>query len=171
MLFRQVLFATMMFMGTGTVLADTRLGASVDQFRSKWGHPSHEEVLARTATLRWNRENSRAKSVVPGAFAVEVAFLDKTACEIVLRSNGQRTSTAIARLVEPLLPRFRADDFVKPKSDVNGIQIYKLADGTSVSVKEHRGHTVVVVKGECFMRNEDVFDREAAKVRPPTSNH
>jgi hypothetical protein len=153
------------------VLADARLGANIDEFRSKWGRPAHEEILTRTATLRWRRKVSHDESFVPGAFAVEVAFLDKTACEIVLRSYEKKNSAAIARLVQPVLPRFRVEDFATPKSDVNGIQIYQLADGTSVSVKEHRGHTIVVVKGECFMRNEDVFDREAAKVRPPTSNH
>lgn len=151
-------------------LADARLGATIDDFRSRWGRPSHQEILTRTATLRWTTA-SRGQSLVPGVFAVEVAFLDRTACEIVLRSKERIARIAIARLAQPFLPRLNANGFAKPKSDVNGIRIYELADGTTVSVKEHQGHTVIVIKGECLMRNQEVFDREAAKVRPPTSNH
>jgi hypothetical protein len=151
--------------------ATPRLGDGMSDFRSRWGQPSHQEILTRTATLRWNGKNSRSESLVPGVFAVEVAFLDRTACQIVLRSKQRKPRLAMARLAKPVLPRFRATDFAKPKSDVNGIQIYELADGTSVSVKEHQGHTVIVIKAECFRRNEDVFNREAAKVRRPTSNH
>jgi hypothetical protein len=168
----QWLCVVSVFLATaGTALADARLGASMDDFRSRWGRPSHQEILTRTATLRWKRAASRDQSFLPGVFEAEVAFLDKMACEIVLRSNERKSHPAMARLAAPVLPRSRANDFSKPKSDVNGIQIYELADGTSVSVKQHQGHTVIVIKAECFMRNEEVFDREAAKIRPPTSNH
>jgi hypothetical protein len=171
MLFRWLFFAIALSATGSTTLADARLGATIDDFRSRWGSPSHEEILVRTATLRWNHQKARSKSVLPGVFAVEVAFLDKIACEIVLRSRQRTTLDKIVRLAEPVLAHFRATDFAKPRSDVNGIRIYDRKDGTSVSVKEHGGHMIIVIKGQCYLRNEDVFDREAAKVRPPTSNH
>jgi hypothetical protein len=168
---RRLIFSVGFFASCGAMFADARLGGGMNDFRSDWGRPSYEESLSRTATLRWNQQTSRIKSAVPGVFAVEVAFLDRIACEIVLRSKQRQTPNKMVRLAEPVLPHLHTGDFAKPRSDVNGIQIYKLADGTSVTLKEHKGHTVIVIKGECFLRNEDIFNREAAKVRPPTPNH
>lgn len=154
-----------------TSAPEPRLGSSINDFVSVWGPPFDEESLDRTANLKWKDLAASGESIMPGIFAIEVAFLDKIACEIVLRLRRRTTRDKMVRLVAPVLPHFRASDFAKPRSDVNGIRIYDLEDGTSVSAKEHEGHTVIVIKGQCYLRNEDVFDREAAKVRPPTSNH
>lgn len=150
---------------------EARLGSSIDDFLSAWGTPSDEESLVRTANLKWKRLPASFESIVPDVFAAEVAFLDGIACEIVLRSKQRITRDKMIRLAKPILPHFRAADFAKPRSDVNGIRIYALEDGTSVSVNEHKGYFVIVIKGQCYLGNEEVFDREAAKVRPPTSNH
>ncbi|HEV2841929.1 MAG TPA: hypothetical protein VGW39_11430 [Chthoniobacterales bacterium] len=148
-----------------------RLGATIDNFLFAWGTPSHEERLVRTASLKWNQWPASFASIVPDVFAAEVAFLDGIACEIVLRSKQRITPDEMVRLAKPILPHFRPADFAKPRSDVNGIRIYALEDGTSVSVNEHKGYFVIVIRGQCYWGNEEVFDREAAKVRPPTSNH
>ena len=169
---RTLLFAATFFMTGGTLMADARLGATIGEFRSLWDRPSREEVFVRTATLTWNRQPSRSSPVLPsGIFAVEVAFLDGIACEIVLRSKKRTAPGEFIELLEPLVAHFHAADFAKPKSDVNGIRIYDLSDGTSVSVKEHKGQLVIVMRSQCYLHNEDVFAREAAKIRPPTSNH
>ena len=148
-----------------------RLGSSIDDFRSLWGPPSNEESLVRTANLKWNRHPGKAESMVPGVFAIEVAFLDGIACEIALRSKQQITPNKLVQLAKPFLTAFRHADFAKPKSDSNGFLIYELSDGTFVSVNKHAGHRVIVITGPSYIRNQDVFDGEAAKVRLPTSNH
>jgi hypothetical protein len=151
--------------------AEPKLGDSIEEFSSAWGSPTQHERLVRTARLTWDWRESRPESIKPGVFAVEVAFLDRVACEIVVRSKHRMTRSKVAQLVEPLVPDVDAADFPKPKSDVNGIQIYELGDGSAVSVKKHRGHAVIVIMGLTFLRNNRVFDGEAAKVRPPTPNH
>jgi len=168
---RSVLVLTGLFLTGGTVFADTRLGASINDFRSLWGPPSAEETLVRTASLKWNRRRANGESIVPGTFAVEVEFLDGIACEVALRSKQRITPNKLAQLAKPFLAAFRDGDFAKPKSDVNGFRIYELSDGTFVQVNKHEKHTVIVITSPCYLRNEHVFDREAAKVRPPMPNH
>lgn len=151
--------------------AESRLGSSIDAFRSAWGSPIREEMLVRTATLAWRAATQSNGEFPTGIFEAEVSFLDQIACGIVLRSKRPATPDKAIRLVQPVLPSFRAADFAKPRSDVNGIRVYDLEDGTSVSVKQHKGRMVIVIKGQCYLDNEAVFNGEAAKVRPPTSNH
>lgn len=150
---------------------ESRLGSRIDDFRSLWGPPSDEESLIRTATLKWNRLPANGESIVPGVFAAEVAFLDGTACEIALRSRQRITTRKVAELAKPFLTTFRSADFAKPKSDLNGFRIYELSEGNVVLVNKHERHNVIVIMDKCYLRNQDVFDGEAAKVRPPTSNH
>lgn len=154
---------------TGTT--EPRLGSSIDAFRTAWGSPIREEMLVRTATLTWRAAGQSNEEFPTGIFEAEVSFLERIACGIVLRSKRRTTPDKTIRLVQPVLPPFRAADFAKPRSDVNGIRVYDLEDGTSVSVKEHGGRMVIVIKGQCYLDNEAVFSGEAAKVRPPTSNH
>lgn len=126
---RGLVFAATFLMTGGTLMADARLDTTIGEFRSLWDRPSREEVFVRTATLTWNREPSRSASVLPsGIVAVEVAFLDGIACEIVRRSKKRTAPGDFVHLVEPLVAHFRAADFAKPKSDVNGIRIYQLSD-------------------------------------------
>jgi len=146
----------------------TRLGATIEDFRSLWGVPRKEEILARTATLSWTRKAAAAESFVPGVFAVDVAFLDGVACEIALRSNQRVTSRKLAKLAKPFLPGFRSVDFTKPVSDFG---TYRVSDGTFVWANKYKRHTVIVIKGADYVRNEEIFDQEAATIRPPTSNH
>jgi hypothetical protein len=155
---------------SSNVLADARLGSSIDDFRSVWGPPSGGETLVRTANLRWNRGDSRIRSIVPGVFTAQVAFLDTNACEIILRSKRRVTPKKLRQFAQPLVSSIGAEDFTKAKSSGNGIRIYELSDGTSVSVKKRPRHTVVVLKSKSYLENEHVFDDEA-KVRPPMSNH
>jgi len=151
--------------------AQPRLGSSTEDFRSAWGPPIREEVLSRTATLVWRLADQSKETFPTGIFQAEVSFLDQIACEIVFRSKRWTTPDKMVRLARLVLPQFSAQDFAKPRSDVNGIRIYDLEDGTSVSLKEHEGHMLIVIRGQCYLRNEAVFDGEAATVRPPTSNH
>jgi hypothetical protein len=153
-----------------TSVTEPQLGSSIDDFRSAWGLPSAEENLSRTANLKWNRTLTKGEPIVPGVFAVEVAFLDGIACEIALRSRQRITPNKLRQLTKPFLTAFRYADFAKPKSDFNGFLVYELSDGSFVSVNKHEKHRVIVITGPSYIRNESVFDREAAKVRPPTSN-
>jgi hypothetical protein len=171
MLLRSILVLAGFVLTAAAGFADTRLGATVDDFRSQFGRPSREEILVRTASLKWDRPGAQNASITPGVFAVEVEFLDSIACEIALRSTGRITSKKLVQIAKPFLAAFRDADFAKPKSDVKGFRIYELSDGAFVQVNKHKKHTVIVITGQSYLRNENVFDKEAAKVRPPTSSH
>lgn len=151
-----------------TSVTELHLGSSIDDFRSSWGPPFREETLVRTARLVWRWSDETNQMVSTGVFEAEVSFLDGIACEIVLRSKQQITSLKLAKLAKQFLPTFRSGDFTKP---MNGFGTYRVSDGTLVWANKYKGHTVIVIKGPDYTRNEDVFDREAATVRPPTSNH
>lgn len=151
-----------------TSVTEPHLGSSLDDFRSAWGPPIREETLVRTARLAWRWSGETNQLLSTGIFEAEVSFLDGIACEIVLRSEQQITSLKLAKLAKRVLPTFRSEDFAKP---MNHFGTYRLSDGTFVWANKHEKHTVIVIKGPGYTRNEDLFDREAAKVRPPTSNH
>jgi hypothetical protein len=149
----------------------TRLGSSIGDFVSIWGPPSRKETLARTANLKWKRRGLNGASVVPGAFAVEVAFLDGIAREIALRSTERITPHKLVKLAKPFLTTFRSADFVKPEAEADAFPAYKLSDGTFVWANKRKRHTVIVIKSPGYSRNEERSNREAAKIRPLTSNH
>jgi hypothetical protein len=44
-----------------------------------------------------------------------------------------------------------------------------LSAGGSVIVNKHGKQDVVVIGDDCYWKNQEVFDGERAKVRPPTS--
>jgi hypothetical protein len=149
----------------------TRLGASISDFVSILGPPSDEETIFRTASLKWKRQRANANSIVPDVFAVEVAFLDGVACEIALRSKRRITPYRLVKLTEPFLTTSDNSNFVKPELKVSDLRTYMLSDGTSVWANKHRKHTIIVIRGSDYVLNEEVFNREAATVHPPTSNH
>lgn len=151
-----------------TSAAQPRLGSSINDFVSTWGPPSDEETLGRTANLKWKNLTASGESIMPGIFGIEVAFLDRIACQIVLRSEQRITRQRLTKLVKPFLSAFQKADFAKP---LNESRTYKLSDGTLVWANKHKRHSVLVIKGPGYIRNENLFDMEAAKVRPPTSNH
>ena len=153
-------------------VADTRLGGGIGDFRSQWGPPFHEEVLVRTATLKWNEPRVGGRPIAPSIFAVEVAFLDRHACEIVLRSRKKISRDSLYRLVNPFVKSFKGTNMPKPKSDFPNSTVYELSDHTVVLVNKFRGESdVIVIMGACYSQDQKIFDREAAKVRPPTPNH
>ena len=155
-----------------TSVTEPHLGSSIDDFRSVWGPPSEEESLVRTASLKWNGRAADGKSIAPGIFAAEVAFLDMRACEIVLRSRKKISRDYLYRLVNPFVKSFTGTKMPNPKSDFPNSSVYELSDHTFVLVNKLRGEgDVIVIMGACYSQNQDIFDREEAAVRPPTSNH
>src|SRR6266478_3585156 len=172
MLTRYVSIVVLCLLINGLAMADTRLGGPISDFRSHLGPPFHEEVLARTATLKWNEPRVGGRPIAPGIFAAEVVFLDRRACEIVLRSRRKIPRDYLYRLVNPFVENFKGTKMPKPKSDFPNSTVYELTDHTFVVVNKLRGEgDVIVIMGACYSQNQEIFDREAAKVRPPTSNH
>lgn len=153
-----------------TVSVDTRLGSRIDAFRSLWGPPSDEDSLVRTASLKWERPAINGESIVGDAYAVEVAFVDGIAYEIALRSRERITPSKLVELTRPFLTTVRDTDFVKPMSKGRKLRAYKLSDGTFVSANRRKRHTVVLIKGADYARNEEIFNDEA-KVRLPKFRH
>jgi hypothetical protein len=145
------------------VVADTRLGSSINDFLLLWGPPAGKESLVRTASLKWNRPAVNGESVVD-AYAVKVAFVDGIAYQIALRSKQQMTPSQLVKLTKPFLTTVRNADFVKPVWQVKKLRSYKLSDGTFVSANKHKRGTVVVIKGANYARNEEISAQEA-KIR------
>lgn len=125
----------------------TRLGATIEEFRSLLGPPQNQEILKRTANLKWTRTRASAESFVPNVFAVNVAFLDGMACEIALRSRQRLTPRKLSELAKRFVPTVRNSDFARAKSSFNGFKIYEISDGTFVSVNKHEKHKVIVITG------------------------
>jgi hypothetical protein len=112
------------------------------------------------------------RPIAPGIFAADVAFLDRRACEIVLRSRKKISRDSLYHLVYPFVENFKGTKMPKPKSDFPNSTVYELSDHTFVLVnKLRREGDVIVIMGACYFQNQDLFDGEAAKVRPPTPNH
>lgn len=172
MLARYVSIVVLCLLINGPAMADTRLGGPISDFRSHWGPPFHYEVLVRTATLEWNEPRVGGRPIAPGIFAAEVAFLDRRACEIVLRSRKKISRDSLYRLVNLFMENFKGREMPKPKSDFPGSTVYELSDHTFVLVNKLRGRgDVIVIMGACYSQNQDIFNREAAAVRRPTPNH
>lgn len=152
-------------------LAAPRLGSTLAEFTSYFGAPAYRQRLVRTSTLRWKRLQGREPVLTTVAAAsFEVSALDGTVSEIVVRCKHPLSDAETALLAHRFLRRYRAADFSKP-SGSEDYKVYRTRDGGFVTVGEHRGKSVVVLRDASQQRNQDIFDREAAKVKPPTSNH
>ena len=151
--------------------AGPRLGSTLAEFTSLFGAPGFSEDLGRTSTFRWKRLRGREPVLTAVAAAsFEVSALDGIVSEVVVRCKHPLSDAETALLASRFLRRYRAADFSKP-SGSKDYKIYSTRDGAFVTVGEHRGRSVVVIRDASQQRNQDIFDREAAKVRPPTSNH
>ena len=149
------------------------LGSAPDDFRTDFGKPSFEERLVRTSTLRWNPLRSK-ESVLMAArvSALETSSLDERVCAVAIWCERRLSNADTARLARRFLGRiYRAADFNKPRWAGAESTIYDLSAGGTVLVNKHGKQNVVVIGDNCYWRNQEVFDGEAAKVRPPTPNH
>jgi hypothetical protein len=171
MLARCVSIVILCLLFIGPAMADTRLGGPISDFRSRWGPPFQEQVLTRTATLKWNRLPSGDRLVVPDIFGAEVGFLDGRACKIVLRSRRNASANYLFRLVKPFVESFKASKMPEPKSNFTDAAVYELNGHTIVLVNKFPGRDVIIIMGRFFSKNQDIFDREAAMIRRPTPNH
>jgi hypothetical protein len=167
----RLLFIVAVLLPERTALADARLGASMNDFRSAWGRAARQEQLVRTATAVWKFDGQKNAILSPGIFEADVSFFDGIACQIVLRSAQPLTKDKSAKLAKTLLPRFQASDLAKLKSKGRDGRTYALSSGGYITLWAEEKPAVMVIRSKLFLRNNEVFDREAAKVRPPTSNH
>jgi hypothetical protein len=151
--------------------AEARLGSTINDFRSAWGNPIREEVLDHTATLLWRPAEQGNEAFPPSIFEAEVSFLDQIACQIVLRSNQPLKKAVLVKLGKELVPEFRTSDLSRLKSESDGGRTYTLSSGGYITAWAREKPAVMVIRSTLFLRNNELFDREAAKVRPPTSNH
>jgi len=117
MLVRYISIGVLWLLINRLAVADPRLGGNMSDFRSTLGTPFQQQVLVRTAILKWNKPRMGGRAIALGIFAVEVAFLDERACEIVLRSRKKISRDSLYRLVNPFVENFQGTRMPKPKSD------------------------------------------------------
>jgi hypothetical protein len=150
---------------------EARLGSTIDDFRSSWGLPTREETLVRTARVVWRWPDEASAPLPAGIFEAEVSFLDGIACEIVLRSNQRMKKVDLGNLGKALVPSFQVSDLARVKSRSDGTSTYAIRDGGYMTAWCNEKPAVMMIRGGLFLQNRELFDQEAAKVRPPTSNH
>jgi hypothetical protein len=168
----RLFFLTILLLPAGhTALVGARLGGTIDDFKSQWGSPSREEVLGRTARLVWHSAGQKRQPTPLPTSETEVSFVKRIACEVVLRLKHPPTKHQVAELGRALVPDFSEADLSIVKSMSGGGKTYELTTGGHVTVWAKARPSVVIIRSKLFLRNQDLFDREAAKVRPPTANH
>jgi hypothetical protein len=146
----------------------TRLGSSIDDFRSRWGPPVRGVVLARTTRLVWKPAGRKNKALPLGICEAQVSFLDRIACEIVLRSKEPLTKRKSVKLAKMVVPRFRASDLATHQSRSGGCKTYALSSGGYMIT--YWKPTVIVTRSPLFLQNNQLFAQEAPSVRRPTAN-
>jgi hypothetical protein len=156
-------------LGSASCLAEPHIDSTVDEFRAAFGTPSYEEKLVRTATRRWKPLRPRdAQLLAAEASAIEVFSLDEIACVIVLRCKRAFSNVDVSQFAQRFLRHYHAADF-EQRIPEDGYKVYRTAYGDFVTANRHERETVLVISSALWKRNEEVFDREAARVRPPTS--
>lgn len=153
-------FAALLLYGTRAD-AETLLGSRLTEFYHVLGKPSYHEHLGRTANVRWTPlRSSDAALLAARAFALEVEGIDGVVCRVVVRCRRPLSDAETTRIAQRFFPR----RYIERTR-------YKPNDGDYVdSGPSDNGH-IVVVSDKTYWHNVEVFDGEAAKVRPPTSNH
>jgi hypothetical protein len=151
--------------------AQARLGSSINDFLSLWGSPIREEVLDRTARIVWDPPAKNNEELSKAIFEAEVSFLDRIACEIVLRSKHPLKKARVVKLAKELVRDFPTSDLTTLKSENDGGITYTLSSGGYIAAWPTVKPGVVVIRSTLFLENNELFAQEAAKVRPPTSSH
>ena len=153
--------------------ADTQLGRQLSDFYRAFGKPSFQEHLGRTSNVRWSPFRAQDATLASAnVFAVEASAIDGVVCQVVARSRRSLSDAEAARITQRFFQRrYRVADFAAARKRFPQRTWYRLRDGDYVDAKPHDGRYIVVVSSKTYWQNIDVFDREAAKVRPPTSNH
>ncbi len=104
------------------------------------------------------------------AFALEAAALDGAICQLAVRCRRSLSNAETARLAQRFLQRrYRATDFAASRRSFPERTYYSLRQGDDVACGPHKNHFIVVISNRTYRRNVDIFDREAARVRPPES--
>ena len=153
--------------------AAPRLGSRVTEFRASFGAPSFQEHLGRTHNVRWTQlRTADAVLTTLGAYALEVSALDGVVCELVVRCRRTLSDTEIAGLAQHFFPRrYRAAHLSAARRKSGDGVRFKLRHGDYVDAGPHQDHYVVSLSTATYWRHVTIFDREAAKVRPPMSCH
>lgn len=143
----------------------TRLGASIDDFRFRWGTPVRGIVFARTTKLVWRPAGRKNKALPVSICEAQVSFLDRIACKIVLRSKQPLTKRKSVKLAKMVVPHFRASDLTTHKSRSGGGKTYALSSGGDMTVWTYRKAAVIVTRSPLFLHNTQLFAQEAASAR------
>ena len=152
---------------------EPQLGSRLPAFYRAFGKPSFQEHLGRTSNLRWSSLRAQdATLAAADVFALETSAIDGVVCQVVARSRRSLSGAETAKIAQRFFQhRYRGADFAAARQRYGEQAEYKLHDGDYVKTAPYDGKFVVVVSSKTYWQNVDVFDREAAKVRPPTSNH
>jgi hypothetical protein len=157
--------------GNSVSAKTTSMGSSPEEFRSVWGAPAREERLSRTTSILWKFNQRRTSSLSPDIAQVEVFFLDRMACQVIVRSRRTLTRERIAELAKALVPAVRKTGVPVARKLRDGARTYALHDGGYMTVWAEEKPAVMLIRSRVYLQNKEVFDREAAKVRPPTASH
>ncbi len=151
--------------------AMVRLGSRVTEFHASYGTPSFQENLGRTSNLHWRPLRTHEALLREArAFALEVAALDGAVCQVAVRCGRSLSNAETARLAQHFLRRrYRAAEFAAARRGFPERIYYKLKHGDYVASGPFQSYYIIVVSNGTYSRHIDVFDREAARVRPPAS--
>ena len=59
----------------------------------------------------------------------------------------------------------------EPQPNFEGDREFYLKDGTFIIVRKFKERTIIIIDGVLFLKNQEVFAREIAKIHPPEANH
>jgi hypothetical protein len=147
----------------------TRVGEPVDSFRSALGPPSHEDILGRTMILEWRGPAVTKNPIAPDISGIKADFLDRRACAITLQIRRSVSAPYLLRTIQPFLQS--VSKLPRPTTHAKAYTLYYLPDGSAVTVSNDPIRSTIAILGRDYRRNLELFDREAARVHPPTSNH
>ncbi len=170
MITRLWMILTVSLLCQGSAFAGPHLGGTIADFQAAWGRPTREERVDRTARLIWGPYEKKTK-LPAGIREADLQFLDQVACQVVLRGGvGVEEKWGwIARQIRKTIPSC-PQKLAEPQPNFEGDREFYLKDGTFIIVRKFKERTIIIIHGVIFLKNQEVFAHEIAKIHPPEAN-
>ena len=154
-----------------SAFAGPHLGGTIADFQAAWGRPTSEERVDRTARLIWGPYNRQTK-LPAGIREAHLQFLDQVACRVGLRGRlGVEENWGwIVRQIRNVIPSC-PQKLAEPQPNFEGDREFYLKDGTFIIVRKFKERTIIIIHGVLFLKNQEVFVHEMAKIHPPEASH
>jgi hypothetical protein len=118
------------------------------------------------------RQNERESQTDPFCFPFCFFPLDQVACQVVLRGRlGVDENWGwIVRQIRKAIPSC-PHELAEPRPNFAGDREFYLKDGTDIIIRKFKERTIIIIDGVLFLKNQEVFAHEIAKIHPPEANH